>query len=77
MRLINLTPFMLIVLALSVHSHLVPRDKITKECQDAAVDYLNYSDVKAYPSTIDCQVTHIDGKPAIDVITEFVRNQSH
>ncbi|CAG8624552.1 6375_t:CDS:2, partial [Dentiscutata heterogama] len=29
------------------------------------------------PSTIDCQVTHIDGKPAIDVITEFARNQSH
>ncbi|CAG8483926.1 3102_t:CDS:2 [Racocetra fulgida] len=26
------------------------------------------------PSTIDCQVTHIDDKPAIDVITEFARN---
>ncbi|CAG8572938.1 5445_t:CDS:2 [Cetraspora pellucida] len=26
------------------------------------------------PSTIDCQVTHIDDLPAIDVITEFARN---
>ncbi|KAF0427886.1 peptidase s41 family protein [Gigaspora margarita] len=26
------------------------------------------------PSTIDCQVIYIDGKPAIDVITEFARN---
>ncbi|CAG8725651.1 14041_t:CDS:2, partial [Racocetra persica] len=26
------------------------------------------------PSTIDCQVTYIDDKPAIDVITEFARN---
>ncbi|CAG8480980.1 10540_t:CDS:2 [Racocetra fulgida] len=26
------------------------------------------------PNTIDCQVTHIDDKPAIDVITEFARN---
>ncbi|RIB30409.1 hypothetical protein C2G38_2053803 [Gigaspora rosea] len=26
------------------------------------------------PSTIDCQVIYIDGKPAIDVITEYARN---
>ncbi|CAG8612628.1 20452_t:CDS:2, partial [Racocetra persica] len=34
-----------------------------------------FDDVKD-SSTIDCQVTHIDDKPAIDVITEFARNKT-
>ncbi|CAG8757074.1 8964_t:CDS:2, partial [Racocetra fulgida] len=35
-----------------------------------------FDDIKD-SSTIDCQVTHIDDKPAIDVITEFARNKTY